>query len=124
MSLQQWAKLCAVAGVLTRDLDSLDIYLLAGRILSDETVRQHALKYIVDNVMPQGARMRAIANITETDRIALRERVVGVLKFSNHVKNRNEQIARETAKEGFLEPEEEEKQRIYKEWASAPDASE
>ena len=104
MSLQHWAKLCAVAGVLTRDLDSLSIHLLAGRILSDETVRQHALKYIVDNVMPQGARMRAIANMTETDRIALRERVAGVLKFSNPVKNRDEQIARETAKEAVLQP--------------------
>lgn len=76
----QWADLCDAAGFDVRSMDPTTCYLLAGKIIQDEPLRQLALKE-TRSVMPAGLRAEMLRELPESERIALRERVSGVVQI-------------------------------------------
>jgi hypothetical protein len=74
-------ELCLAAGINIRNMEPMDVYLTACRILDDVELRKAAEKYLKGAVMPQGARKFVLNSWPEAKRIALRERVVGVVQF-------------------------------------------
>jgi hypothetical protein len=81
MSLGTWAKLCTGAGINVRNLQPMDVYQIAGKILSDTLLTERALQFREGAISGEGARERALAAMTPEERLALRERVTGVVPF-------------------------------------------
>jgi hypothetical protein len=79
--MQMQIELCIELGIPVRDMDLMDVYLTAGRIIQDEVLRQKALKYMNPELafLPAGARKQAIEDMTPIERKELQERVLGVL---------------------------------------------
>jgi hypothetical protein len=59
-------------------MDAADVYLLEGKIIRDEELRKRAMKFLEGSILPKGARERAIAEMTPAERVALRDRILGV----------------------------------------------
>jgi hypothetical protein len=68
-------ELCIELGIPVRDMNFMDVFLLAGRILQDDVVRKKALKYLQGSVLPMGSSKQAIQDMTDAERRALLERV-------------------------------------------------
>lgn len=78
MSVRQWAVLVATAGIDIRVLDSMEVFLLAGKILRDPELDKCVRKHI-HSVAPKGLREEILVSWSEAERAALRERISGVL---------------------------------------------
>jgi hypothetical protein len=79
MSMQDWTKLCAAAGIDVSRMELMEIYLTAGRILNDEPLRKRALEFLNGSVLPADSRIDAIGQMTMQERLELRERVTGIV---------------------------------------------
>jgi len=64
--MQMWAELCVAAGFNIRNMEPMEVYLTAGKIMRDDEVRRSA---------------EGLKSWPEAKRIALRERVAGVVQF-------------------------------------------
>jgi hypothetical protein len=90
MGLPQWIELVAEVGVDVRPLNEQEVYLLAGKIINDVELRQRCLKYIVEGILPIGARARVVREMSPADRVALRDRILGVKVLPVRVQASNE----------------------------------
>ena len=81
MSMGNWVELCTAAGINVRNMELLDVYLTAGKILNDEPLRQRATAFLNGSVLPPGSRVDAIKQMSPSERLALRERVTGIVPF-------------------------------------------
>jgi hypothetical protein len=77
--MQMQIQLCKEIGVPVRDLELIEIYQVAGRIIDDEALRQKAMKYLDGSILPPDARQKAIDEMKPAERAELFERVMGVL---------------------------------------------
>jgi hypothetical protein len=84
MSMREWVELVTAVGIDVRPMDAVDVYLLQGKIIRDEELRKRALKFLEGSILPKGARERAIQEMTPAERVALRDRILGV-----HVMGKN-----------------------------------
>lgn len=75
--LSNWLPLIKAAGLLRGDITAAEAFELSGRILRDEILFQHT-KPFLDSDGPN-ARIKALTEMSEADRAALRERVLGVI---------------------------------------------
>jgi hypothetical protein len=73
--------LVLTCGIDASTMDPMDIYMMAGKVLQDEPLRQAALKFLNGSVLEMDAYARAVAGMTPTERVALRERVTGVVQL-------------------------------------------
>ena len=80
MSIRQWAILCGSAGIDIRSLDSMECYMLAGKILRDAELEADVRKY-AGCAAPADLRQKILHSWSETQRAALRERISGVLQI-------------------------------------------
>lgn len=78
MGMRDWISLVSAVGIDVRPMDAADVYILEGKIIRDPELTKRAEKFIEHGVMPKGARQRAIREMTPAERIALRDRVLGV----------------------------------------------
>lgn len=76
-----WADMCIAAGINIRNMELIDVYLTAGKILRDEELSRECVKYLKGAVMPSGTREFVLNSWPEASRRALRERVAGVVQF-------------------------------------------
>jgi len=83
MSLQDWAKLCAAAGINVRNLQPLDVYQLSGKIINDALLTGKVRQMFPGAALPAGAREKVLSAMSPEERAALRDRVTGVLPFRN-----------------------------------------
>jgi hypothetical protein len=74
-------ELCTAAGINVRNMELLDVYLTAGKIINDEPLRLRAMAFRNGSVLPKGSRVDAIKEMTPDERRALRERVTGIVPF-------------------------------------------
>lgn len=74
-------ELCTAAGINVRNMELLDVYLTAGKIINDEPLRLRALAFLNGSVLPAGSRVDAIKKMTPQERLALRESASGVVTF-------------------------------------------
>lgn len=81
MAMSDWAEMCVAAGINIRNMEPMDVYLTAGNILRDEELRLECLKHLNGSVLPVGVRAEVLKSWPEAKRIALRERVAGVVQF-------------------------------------------
>lgn len=78
MPMSDWVEIVTAVGIDVRPLDALDVYLLEGKIIHDPELTKRALKFLEGNILPKNARIRAIREMTAAERIALRDRIMGV----------------------------------------------
>jgi hypothetical protein len=81
MSLRDQALLVMSAGINVRNLDPMDVFLLAAKIIADEPLRQVALLDMNLACMPKGTRTEILRSWPESERRALRERITGVIQI-------------------------------------------
>jgi hypothetical protein len=79
LSLRDHAYLVASAGIDIRPLTPLEVYMLAGRILQDEPLRQVVV--MSGNILKPGTRVKVLRSWPESERAKLRERVLGVIQM-------------------------------------------
>ena len=79
--MQASIDLCLAAGLDTNKMEPIEIFVTAGRLLHDEPLRQAALKYRQGSVLHEDAYGVALTAMTPTERVALRERVTGIVAF-------------------------------------------
>ena len=75
MAMKQWIEICTVAGCNPRQMELMEIYLVAGRILNDAVVRQRCEPFIVNNILPKGSVRRVVEAMSPTELQELRARV-------------------------------------------------
>ena len=73
--------LCRAAGIDVDKMEPMAIFLTSGKLLSDEVLREKALKYRQGSVLHEDAYHVAVKAMTPAERVALRERVAGVVAF-------------------------------------------
>jgi hypothetical protein len=73
--------LCLAAGINIRNMEPIDVYLTACKILDDVELRKAAEKYLKGAILPMGTSAFVMNSWPEAKRIALRERVAGVVQF-------------------------------------------
>jgi hypothetical protein len=74
---QMEMKLCAAADIKVRNMQPLDVYLIAGKILNDPELTKRAVaEQLSGAVLPAGSRETVLLDMTEGERAALRERVL------------------------------------------------
>ena len=80
--------LCAAAGIDVKRMEPMDVYLTSGHIIRDRILTEHALKVRAEldgvkspSILRIGVGEAALVKMTAADRLALRERVTGVLPF-------------------------------------------
>jgi hypothetical protein len=78
MAMSDWISLVSAVGIDVRPMDAADVYLLEGKIIRDPELTKRALKFLEGTILPNGARERAIREMTPAERIALRDRILGV----------------------------------------------
>jgi hypothetical protein len=81
LSLRDWAVLCASAGFDVRQMTPFDCYMLAGQIIRDPQLTDVALSLYGGNQLPKGARAKVLQSWPSNERLALRERLLGVVTF-------------------------------------------
>lgn len=81
MSMKLWAEMCVAAGINIRNMEPIDVYLMGGKIMRDEILRKAALVRLEGSVLPEGSSVEVLKSWPEAKRIALRERVAGVVQF-------------------------------------------
>ena len=59
-------------------MDAAEAYILEGKIIHDPELTKRALKFLEGSILPKDARIRAIREMTPAERIALRDRILGV----------------------------------------------
>jgi hypothetical protein len=69
-------ELCAAVGLNPREMKPAEIYLMAGNIIHDRTLTQRCLKYLEGSILPGGARLRVISEMSPEEAAALRARVL------------------------------------------------
>ena len=74
MSVRQWASLCASAGFDIRSMGGFEVYELAGKIVRDEPLR-------VAWLAGGGSREQVLVSWPESERAALRARILGSLEL-------------------------------------------
>jgi hypothetical protein len=74
-------ELLEAIGVQTSKLTPFEVYELAGKAIHDAELTSRAQAFIVGAVMPKGSRAAAIAKMSPAERLSLRERVSGVVRF-------------------------------------------
>ena len=79
--MQASIDLCKAVGLDVNKMEPTEIYMASGRILADEPLRQATLKFLTGSVLESDAYPKAIAGMTPTERVALRERVSGIVAF-------------------------------------------
>jgi hypothetical protein len=72
MSMGDWAKLVTAAGVNVRNMEPIEVYQMAGKILTDRRVLDLTLA-------SQTSRECVMLNMSLDERAALRERISGVI---------------------------------------------
>jgi hypothetical protein len=78
MPMSDWIEIVTAVGIDVRPMEAMDVYLLEGKIIHDEELRKRALKFLEGSILPKNARIRAIREMTPAERIALRDRIMGV----------------------------------------------
>jgi hypothetical protein len=74
MSMQDWVSLCTAVGINVRNMEPMDVYLVAGNIIRDQQLTDIERRFDFD--------LRgAIKTLTADERLALRERATGVVPF-------------------------------------------
>jgi hypothetical protein len=103
MSLRQWVDLCGAAGINVRNMDEMDVFLTAGRILNDRELTARCLAFVghgdhkeilrlwklgdasnpnrVGGHLGSGTREEVLEAMPAQERLALRERVTGVVQI-------------------------------------------
>jgi hypothetical protein len=85
MAMSRWIELCEAVGINVDSMELIDIYLLGGKIIKDEPLRQLCLAKMHAegqmNVLRPDIRDEVISELSPADRLALRERVTGVHQF-------------------------------------------
>jgi hypothetical protein len=81
MSMQDWIGLCTAAGINVRNMDEMDVYLTAGRILNDRELAAKTLEHCGGGHMYAGARADVLKAMSAQERLAIRERVTGVVQM-------------------------------------------
>jgi len=81
MSIREWASLCSAAGINVRNLEPMDVYVLAGKIINDSELTEKARELCPGSMLREGIRVKALSAMRPDERIALRERVTGVVPF-------------------------------------------
>jgi hypothetical protein len=103
MSMQDWIGLCTAAGINVRNMDEMDVFLTAGRILNDRELTARCLAFVghgdhkeilrlwklgdannpnrVGGHLGSGTRDEVLEAMPVQDRLALRERVTGVVQM-------------------------------------------
>jgi hypothetical protein len=82
MPIQDWSEIVTAVGIDVRQLGAMEVYGLEGKIIHDPELTKRAEKFLegppYHRVMPKNARTRAIREMSPTERLALRDRVLGV----------------------------------------------
>jgi hypothetical protein len=82
LSLRDWAILVHAAGIDVRQLDPMTVYLIAGKIIQDRELTVVALSlYGEGSQLPKGARAKVLQSWPSSERLAFRDRVLGVVTF-------------------------------------------
>lgn len=76
--MSEWIELVTAVDIDVRPMDAMDVYLLQGKIIHDPELTKQALKFLEGSILPQDARTRAIREMSPAERIALRDRILGV----------------------------------------------
>lgn len=79
--MQSSIDLCEAAGLNVEQMPLMDIFLASGQILNDELLRKKALAFLQGSVLHEDAYPAALNAMTPAERMALRERVSGVVPF-------------------------------------------
>jgi hypothetical protein len=92
MSMRQWASLCNAAGINVRNLELIDVYLIAGKILNDEVLGKRTVaEHLNHAVLPAGSRETVLLDdrgrTRRTARKSFAEEVV--TRFSSPRTSRN-----------------------------------
>lgn len=85
--MQASVDLVRACGIDVSTMDPMDIYMMSGKVLFDEQLRQATLKFIVGSVLEMDGYSKAIAGMTPAERIALRERITGVVQLPTRKKS-------------------------------------
>jgi hypothetical protein len=82
--MQGFVNLCTAAGIDVARLQPFDMFLIVGKLVDDTELfkRAVAMRDAKDSAVIDGeARLRALAAMTQAERAALRDRVLGVVQF-------------------------------------------
>lgn len=86
MSLSTWVQLCEAIGINARQYEAMEAYLLAGKIIDDKVVSERKRELLTRDSRERRhhahASLEVIRMMTKAERIALRERVTGVVPMS------------------------------------------
>ena len=75
--IQAYGPLLSELGFVASDFDDAEIFLIAGTILREEDLYNRAVnEKLVAGVLPAGARQKIISEMSEAERLALRQRVI------------------------------------------------
>jgi hypothetical protein len=83
VSLGQWFALCESIGIAARNYDTMEIFIMGGRIIEDAEVRsrqgigEHPKLHFAGKTAAQ-----IIAGFTQAEKLALRDRILGVREIS------------------------------------------
>lgn len=74
MSMAQWVELCTAVGINVRNLELMDVFQLGGKIMRDDLLFKK-------QVGSGKTSIEVIAEMSQAERVSLRERVTGVIQF-------------------------------------------
>lgn len=74
MAISDWIQMCMAAGINVRNLGPLEVYELCGKIINDSALTEASIGQGI-------SRVQAMKEMSPEERVALRERVTGVVQF-------------------------------------------
>jgi len=74
MSMSDWIQMCMAAGINPRNIGPMEVYELAGKIINDSALTAASIGQGI-------SRIQALKEMSSDERVALRERVTGVVPF-------------------------------------------
>lgn len=81
MALRDWINLCDAAGFPVMRMTPGEVYMLAQKIIADEQLRIVAIMFLDHGILQKGTRAKILRGWPESERVALRERVTGVVQI-------------------------------------------
>jgi hypothetical protein len=79
MSMSDWVQLCMAAGINVRNIGPMDVYMVSGKIINDSALTAASIGQGI-------SRVQALKAMSSAERVALRERVTGVVPFPGSAK--------------------------------------
>jgi hypothetical protein len=76
VSLLNDFELVEAAGFPAKAMNPMELYSLAGKIISDDWLRQRCLPFIAKGVLPTGTRTKILRGCSPTELRELRERIL------------------------------------------------